>query len=88
MVPVDAFEPRISDSWYKRLLQSAVASNFNMLRLWSSGNYYREAFYDMADECEHIVCLSSVQSLNGVVGILLWSEFQFSDNFYPGEEPS
>ncbi|KAJ5113629.1 glycoside hydrolase superfamily [Penicillium angulare] len=67
MVPVDAFESRIDDEWYKRLLKSCVASNFNLLRLWASGNYYRDSFYELADE----------------LGIFLWSELQFSDNYYP-----
>lgn len=38
-----------------------------MLRVWSSGAYLPGWIYDMADE----------------MGLLLWSEFQFSDAMYP-----
>ena len=50
MVPTDPFESRVDYSWYKRLMQSAIASNFNMIRLWASGNYYSDDLYDIADE--------------------------------------
>ena len=52
MVPVDAFEHRVDRSWYRRLVESSIASNYNMLRLWSSGNYYSDDLYDVADECK------------------------------------
>jgi beta-mannosidase len=39
----------------------------NMLRLWSSGAYVPDFMYDMADE----------------MGLMLWSEFQFSVSLYP-----
>lgn len=38
-----------------------------MLRVWSSGAYSPDFMYDLADE----------------MGILLWSEFEFSDALYP-----
>lgn len=38
-----------------------------MLRVWASGAYSPDFMYDLADE----------------VGILLWSEFEFSDALYP-----
>lgn len=38
-----------------------------MLRVWASGAYSPDFMYDLADE----------------MGILLWSEFQFSDALYP-----
>jgi beta-mannosidase len=50
MVPVDPFEPRVDAAWYRRLFESAVASNYNMVRVWSSGNYYADDFYEIADE--------------------------------------
>ena len=51
MVPVDAFEPRVDYAWYKRLIQSSIAANFNMIRLWASGNYYPDELYEISDEC-------------------------------------
>ncbi|KAF2763537.1 glycoside hydrolase [Pseudovirgaria hyperparasitica] len=67
MVPIDPFEQRVNEAWARRLLEASVASNYNMIRLWASGNYYPDYLYDVADE----------------LGILLWSDFQFSDNYYP-----
>jgi len=49
------------------LLSAVVAGNQNMLRVWASGAYLPDFIYDIADE----------------YGILLWSEFQFSDALYP-----
>ncbi|KAF9889309.1 hypothetical protein FE257_007418 [Aspergillus nanangensis] len=67
MVPLSPFEPTVTRQNYRQIIEAAIASNFNMLRVWSSGNYYTDDFYEAADE----------------LGILLWSEFQFSDNYYP-----
>lgn len=41
-----------------------------MLRVWSSGVYLEDWIYDMADE----------------MGLLLWSEFQFTTAFYPADD--
>ncbi|ORY22179.1 glycoside hydrolase superfamily [Naematelia encephala] len=67
LVPLDPFEQLVTPLDYQWLLNSSVASNYNMLRVWSSGNYYGDELYDAADRA----------------GIMLWNEFQFSDNFYP-----
>ena len=67
MIPPDAFWPRVTPQRTERLLDYAQAQNFNMLRIWSSGAYLPDFIYDLADER----------------GILLWSEFQFSDSLYP-----
>ncbi|KAJ5596322.1 hypothetical protein N7450_002780 [Penicillium hetheringtonii] len=49
----------------------ASTGNQNMLRVWSSGAYLPDFIYDIADER----------------GVLLWSEFQFSDAMYPTDQP-
>ncbi|TQS32565.1 hypothetical protein Golomagni_07116, partial [Golovinomyces magnicellulatus] len=67
MIPPDAFWPRVTREKMSQLFDSAVAQNFNMLRIWSSGAYLPDFIYDLADER----------------GLLLWSEFQFSDSLYP-----
>ncbi|KAH8696012.1 glycoside hydrolase superfamily [Talaromyces proteolyticus] len=67
LVPLDPFEPRVNTEQIRRLFQSSLGANMNLLRVWSSGNYYADEFYDAADE----------------MGLLLWSEFEFSDNYYP-----
>ena len=44
-VPMDIFYPRLTNKNYKaantieQLLNDAVASNFNMIRLWGGGQY-------------------------------------------------
>lgn len=67
LIPPDAFWPRVTETKMQRLFDAAVAGNQNMLRVWSSGAYLPDFMYDLADER----------------GILLWSEFQFSDALYP-----
>jgi beta-mannosidase len=49
-VPIDPFESRVDSTLYRRLIESSIASNYNMLRLWSSGNYYADDLYSIADE--------------------------------------
>lgn len=70
-IPPDAFWPRFTEDKMRTLLESVIDSRQNMLRVWSSGAYSPDYMYDLADE----------------MGILLWSEFEFSDDLYPvGEE--
>lgn len=67
IIPPDAFWPRVTEEKMARLLDAVVVGNQNMLRVWSSGAYLHDFIYDLADER----------------GILLWSEFEFSDALYP-----
>ncbi len=69
-IPPDTFWPRVTKEKMSRLLDAAAAGNQNMLRIWSSGAYLPDFIYDLADER----------------GILLWSEFQFSDAMYPVDD--
>ncbi|KAL4971994.1 glycoside hydrolase superfamily [Aspergillus desertorum] len=69
-IPPDTFWPRVTKEKMIRLLDAVIAGNQNMLRIWSSGAYLPDFIYDLADER----------------GILLWSEFQFSDSMYPVDE--
>ncbi|RDW81477.1 beta-mannosidase mndA [Aspergillus mulundensis] len=69
-IPPDTFWPRVTKEKVTRLFDAVVAGNQNMLRIWSSGAYLPDFIYDLADER----------------GILLWSEFQFSDAMYPVNE--
>ncbi|KAI0165434.1 glycoside hydrolase family 2 protein [Hypoxylon sp. FL1284] len=66
-IPPDAFWPRVTPARIQKLFNSVIAANQNMLRVWSSGAYSPDFMYDIADE----------------MGILLWSEFQYSDALYP-----
>jgi len=69
-IPCDAFENRQTPERYRDLLDSALAANMNMLRVWGGGQFERPAFYEMCDE----------------KGILLWHDFMFSCATYPGDE--
>ncbi|KAJ5215966.1 uncharacterized protein N7498_002373 [Penicillium cinerascens] len=69
-IPPDAFWPRVTEARMQRLFTAVKAGNQNMLRVWASGAYLPGFIYDIADE----------------YGILLWSEFQFSDALYPSDE--
>ncbi|KAJ5287348.1 hypothetical protein N7478_003034 [Penicillium angulare] len=69
-IPPDAFWPRVTEEKMQRLFNAIVAGNQNMLRVWASGAYQPDFIYDIADER----------------GVLLWSEFQFSDAMYPVNE--
>lgn len=70
LIPPDAFWPRVTEAKMQRLFNAVVAGNQNMLRVWASGSYLPDFVYDLADER----------------GVLLWSEFQFSDALYPTDQ--
>lgn len=71
LIPPNAFWPRVTKTKMQRLFDAVVAGNQNMLRVWSSSIYLPDFMYDLADER----------------GVLLWSEFQFSDALYPTDQP-
>jgi beta-mannosidase len=50
----------------------AVDGNQNLIRVWASGAYGPDFMYDVADE----------------LGLLLWTEFEFSDALYPVDPAS
>ncbi|KAF7368767.1 Glycoside hydrolase family 2 protein [Mycena venus] len=66
-VPPDPLWPRVNDTKIEQLFDLAKASHMNMFRVWASGAYLPDWIYDAADR----------------TGILLWSEFEFSDAEYP-----
>lgn len=66
-IPPDPFWPRVNETKIHQIFELAVASRMNMLRIWASGSYLPDWAYDMADE----------------MGLLLWSEFQFSVAYFP-----
>ncbi|KAK5260131.1 hypothetical protein LTR40_004702 [Exophiala xenobiotica] len=70
LIPPDAFWPRVTETRIQQLFDSVVSGNQNMLRVWASGAYQPDFIYDIADE----------------KGILLWSEFEFSDSLYPAAQ--
>lgn len=65
-VPADAFQARLGEAQVRDLLQSVVAANMNILRIWGGGIYNPDLFYDLCDE----------------LGIMVHTEGQFSDSDY------
>lgn len=67
-IPSDNFVPRVTDEKYERIVESARKANLNMLRVWGGGIYENDIFYDLCDQ----------------KGILVWQDFMFACNLYPG----
>lgn len=55
---------------FERLLNDAVESNFNMIRIWGGGQYESDEFLEMASR----------------KGIMIFYDFMFSDSIYPSTE--
>ena len=67
-IPDDAFISRVSQRDYERGIRDLVESNSNMVRAWGGGIYESDEFYDLCDE----------------YGIMVWQDFVFACNMYPG----
>lgn len=66
-IPQDNFLPEVSKERYQHVINTAVESNMNMLRVWGGGIYENDLFYDLCDE----------------KGILVWQDFMFACALYP-----
>ena len=66
-IPFDMFQPRVSRAQLRRVLQSAVDVNMNMIRNWGGGYYESDEFFDIADE----------------LGLLVWQDFMFGGGMQP-----
>jgi len=69
-IPPESFMPKMTYKKYENLIETAVKSNMNMLRVWGGGVYENEAFYDLCDQ----------------KGILVWQDFMFACALFPGDE--
>ncbi len=67
LVPMSQFPSQVSYTRERQLLQTAVKSNINLLRVWGGGIYQSDRFYSLCDS----------------LGIMLWQEFMFACDFYP-----
>ncbi|PCH35835.1 glycoside hydrolase family 2 protein [Wolfiporia cocos MD-104 SS10] len=74
IIPFDPFYARITSEKVRWVLESAVLSGQNMLRVWGGGIYQPSdaltGVYDFYSVCDEL-------------GILAWSEMIFSDATYP-----
>ncbi|KAF9241801.1 glycoside hydrolase family 2 protein [Melanogaster broomeanus] len=76
IIPFDPFYARINPEAARWVLESAVKSGQNMLRVWGGGIYQPSdaatdgGLYDFYSLCDEL-------------GILVWSELIFSDTLYP-----
>jgi len=66
-IPADALPQRQTREVVEDLLQSALAANMNMIRVWGGGQYEPDWFYDFCDER----------------GLLVWQDFMFACSLYP-----
>lgn len=71
-IPFDMFPPRVTAAQLRRVLQSAVDANMNMVRSWGGGYYESDAFFDIADE----------------LGLLVWQDFMFGGGMQPAYDPA
>lgn len=49
-IPPDMLMPRVTEELYRRTIQDALDSNYDMIRIWGGGNYENDIFYDICDE--------------------------------------
>ncbi|THH07222.1 hypothetical protein EW145_g3531 [Phellinidium pouzarii] len=74
IIPFDPFYSRMTTAQVHWVVQSAVLSGQNMLRVWGGGIYQpsdeETGVYDFYETCDEL-------------GIFAWSELIFSDELYP-----
>ncbi|WP_338552374.1 glycoside hydrolase family 2 protein [Paenibacillus sp. KS-LC4] len=66
-IPADSFIGAVKDKRYTDLIELAVDSNMNMLRIWAGGIYEKDVFYE---ECDRL-------------GVLVWQDFAFANALFP-----
>ncbi len=67
LIPGDSIPTRFTKDKIKYLLDAALYSNMNMIRVWGGGYYESDTFYNLCDE----------------KGILVWQDFMFACQAYP-----
>ncbi len=69
LIPLDFFQERVTPAFTEQIIQSAVESNMNMLRVWGGGIYQTDLFYDLCDR----------------KGVLVWQDFMYACAMYPND---
>jgi beta-mannosidase len=68
-IPQHSFPSQVTQAQAKRLLTDARMVGMNMLRVWGGGIYPDDHFYALCDS----------------LGLMVWQDFMFACNFYPGD---
>jgi beta-mannosidase len=66
-IPADTLPSAATQELTEKLLQAAVDSNQNMIRVWGGGFYEQDFFYEACDR----------------LGLMVWQDFMFACNLYP-----
>ncbi|MBI5541488.1 MAG: glycoside hydrolase family 2 protein [Bacteroidia bacterium] len=69
-IPANYFSSVNDTVFYSRIINDAVKSNMNMLRVWGGGIYEADDFYNLCDKN----------------GIMVWQDFMFACAMYPGDK--
>ena len=67
-IPQHSFVTEVRDEDYQAIIDMAVESNMNMLRVWGGGIYEKDIFYELCNRN----------------GLLVWQDFMFACAMYPG----
>lgn len=67
LIPGDSIPTRFTKDKIERLVDAAIYSNMNMIRVWGGGYYESDELYDLCDRR----------------GILIWQDFMFACQAYP-----
>jgi beta-mannosidase len=70
VIPSEMDQHSITSQHSRRIIDQAIAANFNMLRMWAGGFYPTAEFYRLCDEA----------------GILVWQDFAFACGQYPAHQ--
>ncbi len=69
-IPQDIFPARVEDRDIEAMVETMVASNFNMVRVWGGGYYPDPIFFETCDR----------------MGIMVWQDLMFACAMYPGDD--
>ncbi|MBS4013443.1 MAG: glycoside hydrolase family 2 protein [Bacteroidetes bacterium] len=69
-IPQNSFITEVTKQNYQDIINLAVESNMNMIRVWGGGIYENDIFYELCNRN----------------GIMVWQDFMFACSMYPGND--
>ncbi len=69
-IPQHSFNTEVANQNYQDIINLAVKSNMNMLRIWGGGIYEKDIFYELCNRN----------------GLLVWQDFMFACAMYPSDD--